>query len=66
MSLPEESFRVVVAVDVDLGEGVVGGGLGAALVDAGLQPGQQELEAVAILHLLHQLVGGELAPHHHD
>lgn len=34
--LPQEALGVVVAVDVDLGQGVVGGGLLAALVDASL------------------------------
>ena len=43
--LPQEALRVVVAVDVDLGQGVVGGRLLAALVDAGLQPGQKQLQS---------------------
>jgi len=64
--LLEESLRVVVAIDVDLGESVVGGRLYAALVYAGLEPGHDELEPVALLHLLHQLVRVELAPHHQN
>ena len=43
--LPQEALGVVVAVDVDLGQGVVGGRLLAALVDAGLQPGQKQLQS---------------------
>lgn len=43
--LPQKAFGVVVAVDVDLGQGVVGGGLLAALVNASLQPGQQQLQS---------------------
>lgn len=34
--LPQKALGVVVAVDVDLGQGVVGGGLFAALVDPSL------------------------------
>lgn len=34
--LPQEALGVVVAVDVDLGQGVVGGGLFAAFVNASL------------------------------
>jgi len=43
--LPQEALGVVVAVDVDLGQGVVGGRLLAAIVDARFQPGQQELQS---------------------
>lgn len=43
--LPQEAFRVVVAVDVDLGQGVVGGGLFAAFMNTSLQPGQQQLQS---------------------
>ena len=64
--LLEEPLCIVVPIDVDLGEGVVGGGLDAALVHARLQPGHDELEAVALFHLLHQLVRVELAAHHQD
>lgn len=31
---PQEAFRVVVAVDVDLGQSIMGGGLFTAFVDA--------------------------------
>ena len=42
--LTKEPLWVVVGVDVDLGQGVVGSGLFHAFVDTGLQPGQQQLE----------------------
>ena len=66
MGKPQESLRVVVAVDVDLGERVVRGRLGDALRDARLEPGQQQLEAVALLDLLDEFVGRELAAHDQD
>ena len=47
LNLLEESLWVVVGVDVDLGQGVVGGRLVGALVDTGLQPGQDQLQPVA-------------------
>ena len=34
--LAQETLRIVVAIDVDLGESIVGGGLNTALVDTGL------------------------------
>lgn len=43
--LPQEAFGVVVAVDIDLGQGIVGGGLFAAFMNASLQPGQQQLQS---------------------
>lgn len=44
--LPQETLRIVVAVDVDLGQSVMGGGLLTAFVDARLQPRQQQLQSV--------------------
>ena len=49
--LTQEALRVVVAVDVDLGEGVVRGWLLDAVVDARLQPWHEQLQAVALLNL---------------
>lgn len=43
--LPQEAFWVVVAVDVDLGQGIVGSWLLTALVDTRLQPWQQQLQS---------------------
>lgn len=43
--LPQETLRVVVAVDVDLGQGVVGGRLLATFMDTSLQPRQQQLQS---------------------
>uniref|UniRef100_A0A8W7PT82 Uncharacterized protein n=1 Tax=Anopheles coluzzii TaxID=1518534 RepID=A0A8W7PT82_ANOCL len=62
----QETLRIVVRVDVDLGQRVVGGRLHATFVDARLQPRQQQLQPVALLDLLHQLVGRELALHDQD
>ena len=42
--LTQEALRVVVTVDVDLGQGIVGSGLLTALMDTGLQPGQEKLQ----------------------
>lgn len=47
----EEPFRIVVGVDVYLGERVVRGRLVASLVDARLEPRQKKLQAITLLHL---------------
>ena len=44
--LPQEPLRVVVGIDVDLCQGVVGGRLLLSLVDPALQPRQQQLQSV--------------------
>lgn len=46
--LTQETLGVVVAVDVDLGQCIVGGRLLAAFVDARLQPRQQQLQPVRV------------------
>ena len=51
MILSEEPFSIVVAVNIDLGNGVVGGRLGAAFMDTCLQPGQDQLQPVSFLNL---------------
>lgn len=43
--LPQEALRVVVAVYVDLGQGVVGGRLLATFMNTSLQPGKQQLQS---------------------
>ena len=48
----EEVLRVVVGVHDDLAQGVVDSRVGAALADQVLQEGVQQLQAVALLHLL--------------
>lgn len=56
---PQEAFRVVVAVNVDLGQSIMGGRLLTAFMDARLQPGQQQLQSVGDkegLHLFIQLL----------
>lgn len=44
--LSEEALRVVVAVDVDLSQGIMCSRFLTALVDAGLQPRQKQLQSV--------------------
>lgn len=43
---PEEALGVVVAVNIDLGQSIMGGRLLTAFMDARLQPGQQQLQSV--------------------
>lgn len=45
--LTQEALRVVVTVDVDLGQGIVGSWLLTALMDTGLQPRQEQLQSGA-------------------
>ncbi len=54
--LSQELLGVVVDVHVDLRQTVVDVGVLAAFLVAGLQEGSQQLEAVALLNLSHQLV----------
>lgn len=44
--LSEEALRVVVAVDVDLSQGIMGSRFLTALMDTGLQPRQKKLQSV--------------------
>jgi len=55
----EELLGLPVEVDVDLGQGVVGGRLLVALSNAGLEPGEQELQAVALLDSRNEVCGFE-------
>ncbi len=66
--LPQELLGIQVAarVDVDLGEGVVDGGVLGALLHPRLQQRQHQLHAVPLLHLEHELVNAELPAHGHD
>lgn len=41
---PQEAFRVVVAVNVDLGQSIVGCWLFTAFMDTRLEPGQEQLQ----------------------
>ena len=59
--LLQERLRVVVAVDVNLGQGVVHGGILRAGLDPGLQPWQNQLESVPLLDLVYQFVNGEVS-----
>lgn len=51
-SLPEESFSVIVAIDVNLGEGVMGCGLLASFVYTHLQPWQEQLQSKSEQHVI--------------
>jgi len=59
--LLQERLGVVVAVNVDLGQGVVHGGILRASLDPSLQPGEDQLEPVPLLDLVNQFVDGEVA-----
>ena len=54
----EERLRVVVAVDVDLGEGVEQRGLLQSERNLALKPRENELEPVALLDLVDKLLDG--------
>lgn len=43
---PQEAFWVVVAVNVDLGQSIMGSRLLTSFMDTRLQPGQQQLQSV--------------------
>lgn len=43
--LAEESLRVVVAIDVDLSQGIVGSRFLTSLMNTGFQPRQQQLQS---------------------
>ena len=61
--LLQELLRIVVAVNVNLRESVEDSRVLATGLHAGFQPGQDELETVASLDLVHQLVDGEVTRH---
>ena len=56
----QESLGVVVAVNVDLGQGVVHRGILRAGLDPSLQPGEYQFEPIPLLHLVNQFVDGEV------
>jgi hypothetical protein len=59
--LLQERLGVVVAVDVNLGQGVVHGGILRAGLDPSLQPGEDQLEPIPLLDLVNQFVDGEVS-----
>lgn len=59
--LLQERLRVAVAVDVDLGQGVVHGRILRAGLYPSLQPGEDQLEPVSLLDLVNQFVNGEVS-----
>ena len=58
--LLQELLRVVVAVDVDLGKCIVDSGVLRAGLNAGFQPGQDELQTIASLDLVNKLVNSKV------
>ena len=59
--LLQERLGVVVAVNVNLGQGVVHGGILRAGLDPSLQPGEDQLEPIPLLDLVNQFVDGEVS-----
>jgi len=59
--LLQERLGVVVAVDVNLGQGVVHGGILRSGLDPSLQPGKDQLEPVSLLDLVNQFVNREVS-----
>ena len=58
--LLQELLRVVIAVDVDLGKCIVDSGVLRASLNAGFQPGQDELQTIASLNLVNKLVNSKV------
>jgi len=59
--LLQERLGVVVAVNVNLGQSVVHGGILRAGLDPSLQPGEDQLEPIPLLDLVDQFVDGEVS-----
>ena len=59
--LLQERLGVVVAVDVNLGQSVVHGGILRTGLDPGFQPGEDQLEPISLLDLVNQFVDGEVS-----
>ena len=59
----QELLRVVVAVDADLGNSIVHSGVLAASLNTGFKPWKDQLNPVALLYFVNQLVDGEVARH---
>ena len=59
--LLQERLGVVVAVNVNLGQGVVHGGILRTGLDPSLQPGEDQLEPIPLLDLVNQFIDGEVS-----
>ena len=59
--LLQECLRIVVAVNVNLGQGVVHRGILGVGLDPSLQPGEDQLEPIPLLDLVNQFVNGEIS-----
>ena len=55
--LVQKPLRVVVGIDVDLGQGVVGGWFLGSFVDAALQPGKEQLQSGETLDRSYAVIG---------
>ena len=64
--LSEEPLGIVVGIDVDFGQGIMGGWFIDTLMDTRLQPGQQQLQSVPLLNLLNKFICRELSSDDHD
>lgn len=59
--LLQERLGVAIAVDVDLGQGVVHGRILRAGLHPSFQPGEDQLEPVSLLDFVNQFVNGEVS-----
>jgi len=59
--LLQECLGIVVAVNVDLGQSIVHGGVLGASLDSGLQPWQDQFKPIPLLDFVNQLVDGEVS-----
>jgi hypothetical protein len=59
--LLQERLGVVVAVDINLGQSIVHGGILRAGLDPSLQPGEDQLKPIPLLDFVNQLVDGEIS-----
>jgi hypothetical protein len=61
----EESFRVAIAVDINLRHSIENCRILAATLDASLEPREKQLRSVPLLHLMDKFVDREVASDGH-
>lgn len=59
--LLQERLRIVVCINVNLGQGIVNILVSATIVDTDFEPRQQELETVSLLDFLAKLINRNVA-----
>ena len=59
--LLQECLGVIVAIDVNLGQGVIHGRILRTGLYPSLQPGKDQLEPISLFDLVHQFVNGEVS-----